>query len=112
MPLDNSYAPVARNGWQIVEYFYNGDSPRFHSRGCALAWAKEYASNWRASIVFDSSRSELVISPVNGWESIKGDRYLALAWAISEGVISPEMGASQIRAMVEKGEDRDAVTQE
>lgn len=108
---DKSQAPISEPGWKLTQYFYDGRQPVVLRTGQSLDSLQRLVSNWKSSEIFPPKDFELIISPVNGWESVKGDRAYAIAWAISEGLLTPELGAAQIRAMIGKGVSH-ATTQE
>lgn len=100
--MDESYAPTSPQGWDLTEYFYDGRLPRTMLAGRSLAHCKQTRTAWQASPTFNDGKSELVIAPAAGWESIKGDPCLALAWAIAERLVSVELGAEQMRGVWER----------
>lgn len=103
---DNLYAPISESGWELVQHFYDARPQAILSTGKSLQYLKSLVSNWQASELFPMTDFEVFIRPVKGWESVKGDPILALTYLISEKLITPEMGAAQIRAMI-KGESHE-----
>lgn len=97
MPSDR--APLSPSGWQVHRYTYDGRPPTLLQSGRSLEYCKLYKSNWGANA---DGTAELVISPVDGWESLNADPFGAIAWAIASDLVSVEVGASLIRAIAER----------
>ena len=97
MPDDR--APISPKGWKITRYTYDDKPPVNLQSGRSLEWCQQYKSNWGVHAL---GTAELVISPVDGWESLNSDPFMAVAWAIKSDLVSLEVGAQIIQAMMER----------
>ena len=81
-------APISPQGWQIHEHFYEGGEQVLLYKSLSLGYLRKFKAGWEGSEMFNLGHSELVISPVDGLESIQADPFGAIAWAIQQGLVS------------------------
>jgi hypothetical protein len=93
-------APISPDGWQVIQHFYDGTRPIQWLTGISLQAAQQFKSLWTKSVVFNDGKSEVYIQPVEGWETIEGDPVLAIAWALHEGLLTPELGAARLKELM------------
>lgn len=98
-------APISPSGWQMRIHTYDEKPAKIFKpwkgehRGRSLDWCRKTKAAWMDG---HNGKAEMVIEPVDGWESIQTDFASAIAWAIAQDLVSIEVGAKLIRAIAEE----------
>ena len=90
-------------GWMLWFIPVDGGQPQALNRQPkSWTWCKRMIEAWDQSAM-NTGSFELAIEPAKGWSSIQGDPVWALCHAICDGTLSPELGATRLRILLQGG---------